>query len=217
MTLGTQGIGATEPGALPDAAAVARGWPAQLDRGMRVELPDEPLQRAVETARAATVLAGQAWRVEPEVVGGARGLGARRRGGGGVEPASPVGPGASSRRRAPPHRPRGPRCARRAATPDAALLAALRVGARARDRRRASRCSPTGRAEWIGSADRRARRADATRAGVVLGAVARRPSGAALGGARTARVHRARARPHVVDDRGARRGAPRVRVPRAAA
>lgn len=67
VTLGTQGIGATEPGALPDADAVARGWRVQLDRGLRVELPDESLQRAVETARAATVLAGQAWRVEPAV------------------------------------------------------------------------------------------------------------------------------------------------------
>jgi hypothetical protein len=67
VSLGTQGIGAAEPGALPDAEAVARGWRVQLDRGMQVELPDEPLQRAVETARVATVLAGQAWRVEPEV------------------------------------------------------------------------------------------------------------------------------------------------------
>ncbi|HLM17495.1 MAG TPA: hypothetical protein VK549_06705, partial [Acidimicrobiia bacterium] len=67
LCLGTQGIGASEPDALPEAAAVARGWQAQLDRGLRVELPDEPLTRAVETARVATVLAGQAWRVEPEV------------------------------------------------------------------------------------------------------------------------------------------------------
>jgi hypothetical protein len=67
VCLGIDGIGATEPSALPDAAAVARGWQAQLDRGLRVELPDEGLQRAVETARVATVLAGQAWRVEPEV------------------------------------------------------------------------------------------------------------------------------------------------------
>jgi hypothetical protein len=65
--LGTRGIGATDPGAVPDAAAVARGWQVHLDRGLRVELPDEPLQRAVDTARAATVLAGQAWRVDPEV------------------------------------------------------------------------------------------------------------------------------------------------------
>src|SRR5215218_5915959 len=67
LCLGTQGIGASEPDALPEAAAVARGWQAQLDRGLRVELPAEPLTRAVETARVATVLAGQAWRVEPEV------------------------------------------------------------------------------------------------------------------------------------------------------
>ena len=55
-------------GALPDAVSVARGWTAQLDRGMRVELPDESLARAVRTARAATVLAGQAWKVDPMVV-----------------------------------------------------------------------------------------------------------------------------------------------------
>jgi hypothetical protein len=67
VSLGTRGLGGSEPAALPDAAAVARGWQAQLDRGLRVELPDEPLQRAVETARATTVLAGQAWRPEPEV------------------------------------------------------------------------------------------------------------------------------------------------------
>lgn len=65
--LGTQGIGTADPAALPTAEAVARGWLAQLDRGMRVELPDEQLQRAVDTARAATVLAGQAWRADPEV------------------------------------------------------------------------------------------------------------------------------------------------------
>ncbi len=68
VAIGTRGLGTTEPAALPDAAAVARGWTAQLDRGMRVELPDEALQRAVGTARAATVLAGQAWKVAPEVV-----------------------------------------------------------------------------------------------------------------------------------------------------
>jgi hypothetical protein len=67
VNLGTGGIGSSEPDALPDAAAVARGWQAQLDRGLRVQLPDEQLQRAVVAARAATVLAGQAWRVEPGV------------------------------------------------------------------------------------------------------------------------------------------------------
>jgi hypothetical protein len=67
VSMGTQGIGVADPGALPDAAAVARGWQVQLDRGLRVELPDESLQRAVDTARAATVLAGQAWRPDPDV------------------------------------------------------------------------------------------------------------------------------------------------------
>jgi hypothetical protein len=67
VALSPRGLGAAEPAALADADSVARGWRAQLDRGMRVELPDEPLQRAVDTARATTVLAGQEWRVEPEV------------------------------------------------------------------------------------------------------------------------------------------------------
>lgn len=67
VALGTRGLGAVEPVGLPDAAAVARGWQVQLERGMRVELPDDALQRAVATARAATVLAGQAWKVDPEV------------------------------------------------------------------------------------------------------------------------------------------------------
>jgi hypothetical protein len=67
VSLSPRGVGATEPGALPDADAVARGWQAQLDRGMRVVLPEEQLQRAVATARATAVLQGQAWRVEPQV------------------------------------------------------------------------------------------------------------------------------------------------------
>ena len=67
VALGTRGLGAVEPAGLPDAASVARGWQVQLDRGMRVELPDDGLQRAVATARAAVVLAGQAWKVDPEV------------------------------------------------------------------------------------------------------------------------------------------------------
>ena len=68
VALGTRGIGAVEPPGLPDAAAVARGWTAQLDRGMQVELPDDSLARSIRTARAATVLAGQAWKVAPAVV-----------------------------------------------------------------------------------------------------------------------------------------------------
>ena len=80
VALGTRGLGAVEPAGLPDAAAVARGWQLQLDRGMRVVLPDDALQRAVDTARAAVVLAGQAWKVDPEVGRGARGLGSRRGG-----------------------------------------------------------------------------------------------------------------------------------------
>ena len=54
--------------ALPDAATVVRGWQAQLDRGMRVELPDPALQSEVDAARAQLLLAGQAGRPLPEVV-----------------------------------------------------------------------------------------------------------------------------------------------------
>jgi hypothetical protein len=43
---------------LPSPADAARGWLAQLDRGMRVELPDERLLGAVRAARAEVLLAG---------------------------------------------------------------------------------------------------------------------------------------------------------------
>ncbi|HUF84415.1 MAG TPA: hypothetical protein VMQ81_07475 [Acidimicrobiia bacterium] len=45
--------------ALPDAESVARGWEAQLERGMRVDLPDAALQRAVDAARADVLLEGR--------------------------------------------------------------------------------------------------------------------------------------------------------------
>ena len=41
----------------PEAERVASGWRAQLDRGMTVRLPDEPLTDAVDLARAAILLA----------------------------------------------------------------------------------------------------------------------------------------------------------------
>lgn len=41
---------------LPDATAALRGWAAQLDRGMRVTLPDSELQRATDSARAELLL-----------------------------------------------------------------------------------------------------------------------------------------------------------------
>ena len=43
--------------ALPDAAAVARGWRAQLGRGMRVDLPDPSLAEAARAACAQALLA----------------------------------------------------------------------------------------------------------------------------------------------------------------
>ncbi len=53
---------------VPGAEQVARGWRAQLDRGMRVELPDRALQAAIDSARAQLLLLGQAWIAVPEVV-----------------------------------------------------------------------------------------------------------------------------------------------------
>ncbi len=63
-----RGLGAVEVQGLPAADAVARGWQAQLDRGLRVELPDPVVQAAVDAARPAAVLGGQAWKVDPAVV-----------------------------------------------------------------------------------------------------------------------------------------------------
>ena len=60
---------------LPGADQVARGWRAQLERGMRVELPDPMLQTVVDTARAQLLLAGQAWMPDPEVVAALGGWG----------------------------------------------------------------------------------------------------------------------------------------------
>ena len=67
VTLGTQGIGATEPGALPDADAVARGW----QRPARPRSAGGAARRVIAAGGrhrgVPTVLAGQAWRVEPAV------------------------------------------------------------------------------------------------------------------------------------------------------
>ena len=129
---------------------------------LRVELPDEPLQRAVDTARAATVLAGQAWRVDPEVAAVLEDWGLDAEAAVGVEPAHRPGPPPARRRRARPRR-RGPRswrvrptrrrsCSRRCAP----------VLVREQRRRRSTLLADWPR-EWIGSADRRARRADPAR------------------------------------------------------
>jgi hypothetical protein len=47
---------------LPDADAAAAGWAAHLGRGMRVVVPEPRLQRAVDAARAALLLAAEASR-----------------------------------------------------------------------------------------------------------------------------------------------------------
>jgi hypothetical protein len=54
---GTTDVLSASLAALPAADAVARGWSAQLQRGMRIEVP-EPMQHAVDAARAQLLLWG---------------------------------------------------------------------------------------------------------------------------------------------------------------
>ena len=51
--------GAIDLTALPAADDITRGWEAQLRRGLRVDLPDDQLQQAVEEARADVLLTGR--------------------------------------------------------------------------------------------------------------------------------------------------------------
>jgi hypothetical protein len=69
IALGDQ---APDPGdldRLPSPEAIARGWAAQLDRGMRVEVPDDRLVGAVRSARAHVLLAAGLRRPSGNVVG----------------------------------------------------------------------------------------------------------------------------------------------------
>ncbi len=52
--------------AIPGVDAVARGWEAQLDRGMRVEIDDAQLHTAIDGARAALLLRSSAERPRPD-------------------------------------------------------------------------------------------------------------------------------------------------------
>ena len=61
-------VAAVDLDALPSPGAAARGWRAQLERGMQVEVPDAGLDAAVRAARAAVLLAGARRTVEPSVV-----------------------------------------------------------------------------------------------------------------------------------------------------
>ena len=211
VTLGTQGIGATEPGALPDADAVARGWRAQLDRGLRVELPDESVatrgrhrgawrpcsqvrRGAVEPAVAAVL---EDWGLDAEAAVAWSRLTGR------------------ARRRLARRQPRTAtwnEVLARLIAPDAELLAALRaVLVRDLD------AGVVMLDDWPRGVDRptdrRARRADVRGPGLVLGALARRPTGVVVGRSRGHDVHGPRARSRVVVARCPGRGAPRAVQP----
>jgi hypothetical protein len=62
-------LGPGDAARLPAPGDAARGWRAQLERGMRTDLPDPELQGAIDSARADLLLAGQAWLPDPAVVG----------------------------------------------------------------------------------------------------------------------------------------------------
>jgi len=68
LALGDQAIEREDFDRLPASDAIARGWAAQLDRGMRVELPDARLAAAVRAARAHVLLAAGLQRPSPNVV-----------------------------------------------------------------------------------------------------------------------------------------------------
>ena len=202
VALGTRGLGAVEVQALPAADAVARGLagPARPGTAGRAARPHAAGGGRRRSPRCGAGRPG----VESRSRGGrgARGLGPRRRGGRRVgpadgrerrriarrEPATGL-VGAGVRAAAAPR----PRCAPRRST---------RGGG---ERRRRHPRAPRRLAARVGRAPgRRARRTHSPRLGVVLGAVARRPSRVAVGRARRRAGDGARARPGVVVDRTAR-------------
>lgn len=68
IALGDEAIAEADLERLPGPDAVARGWAAQLDRAMRVELPDDRLAAAVRAARAHVLLAAGLRRPTGDVV-----------------------------------------------------------------------------------------------------------------------------------------------------
>jgi hypothetical protein len=68
VALDARGMRGLDPVTLPAPESVARGWRAQLGRGMRVELPEVALQDAIDGARAQVLLEGQVPGAGPEVV-----------------------------------------------------------------------------------------------------------------------------------------------------
>jgi hypothetical protein len=57
VALGSLSDADADEAPLPDLDEVSRGWSAQLDRGMRVDIPDEGFLHAVDCARADLLLA----------------------------------------------------------------------------------------------------------------------------------------------------------------
>jgi hypothetical protein len=68
LALGDQAVQREDLDRMPTPDAIARGWAVQLDRGMRVELPDERLAAAVRAARAHVLLAAGLRRPSGNVV-----------------------------------------------------------------------------------------------------------------------------------------------------
>ncbi|MFN8025843.1 MAG: hypothetical protein U0W40_05630 [Acidimicrobiia bacterium] len=68
VALDARGMHPLDPVTLPAPEQVARGWRAQLARGLRVELPEVALLDALDAARAQVLLAGQVPGTGPAVV-----------------------------------------------------------------------------------------------------------------------------------------------------
>jgi hypothetical protein len=155
------GLTALDLTGVPAPDDVARGWRAQLDRGMRVNLPDPVLQASVDTDRAQLLLAGQAWRGDADLVAARQGWGLDHES---VARWHPFGH--LARRRGPPAR-RG----RRSRGPGGSVARAAAPAAR-RGRREPHPVAGAA-ARVARSAARRAWGADPARPGVVLRALAR--------------------------------------------
>ena len=202
----------------PSVDAVVRAWSAQLDRGMRVELPDRASRRQCVLARAERArVAGRGNAGHRGRRRRARGLGLRRRGRRGVallglRGAAPA-PGRAPYARARHGVDRRP--ARDRHDGPGMLLALRSLLVHERDDGVVDDLCRVARRVLAGPRARRARRADAPRLRLVRGALARPPTGPAVGRAgRRRRCGRRVSTRSWSTSRGAGRGAPRPRASR---
>ena len=211
-----RGSRAVDLTAVPAADAVARGWRAQLEPGdARRRCPTPRSTTPIDAARAQLLLAGQAWRADPQVFAALEDWGFDDEALAAWARLGMLDRRRSRRARAPCWYPVvGRACAvsrRRSRAPAELLLMARDLLVRDDDSVDLGAVRVAGR--LARPAARRPRRPDAAGPGVVLGAVARGSSGAAVGGAPGRHAARAGARSGVVHHRAAGRNAPRAAPP----